>query len=172
MSIISWVLVAFFAAAGVAVDLGGLKSTAPASWKEIPVGSPMRVKQFSLPGKDGEAELAIFFFGQGQGGSTQANLDRWKTQFQAPDGKAEAPSKTSTLKMASGGTATVLDISGTYLFKARPMEPGPAEPRPNHRMLAVVMESPQGNYYLKLVGPAKTIDHNKKDFDAWVKAFK
>jgi hypothetical protein len=172
MSTISWILAAFLAAAGVVVDLGGLKSAAPASWKESAPGSPMRVKQFTLPGKDGEAELAVFFFGQGQGGSTQANLDRWKGQFQAPDGKGEAPSKTSTIKMASSGTATVLDISGTYLFKAAPMAPGPVEPRPNHRMLAVVLETPQGNYYLKLVGPAKTIEHNKKDFDAWVKAFK
>jgi hypothetical protein len=172
MSNISWLFAVFLAAAGVNVDLGGLKSTAPASWKEIPVGSPMRVKQFSLPGKDGDAELAIFFFGQGQGGSTQANLDRWKTQFQAPEGKTEAPSKTSTLKTSSGGTATELDISGTYLFKARPMDSGPAEPRPNHRMLAVVLETPQGNYYLKLVGPAKTIEHSKKEFEGWVKGFK
>jgi hypothetical protein len=52
------------------------------------------------------------------------------------------------------------------------MDPGPGEPRPNHRMLAVVMESPKGNYFLKLVGPAKTIEQNKKDFDNWLKTFK
>jgi hypothetical protein len=173
MATTTWTtLLTVLAAAGVTVDLGGLKSTAPASWKEAEVTSPMRVKQFSLPGKAGDAELAIFFFGQGQGGSTQANLDRWKAQFQPPAGQSEAPSKTSTVKLASGGNATVIDIQGTYMFKARPMDPGPGEPRPNHRMLAAVLESPKGNYFLKLVGPAKTIEQNKKDFDNWVKAFK
>jgi hypothetical protein len=165
-------LLFLLAAAGVTVDLGGLKSTTPASWKEAPVSSPMRVKQFTVPGKDGDAELAIFYFGKGEGGSTQANLDRWKSQFKPADGgSGEPPSKTSTVKVASG-TATVLDVQGTYLFKARPMDPGPGEPRANQRMLAVVMESPNGNYFIKLVGPAKTIEKNKKDFDAWLKAFK
>jgi hypothetical protein len=169
---ISWTLISLLAAAGVTVDLGGLKSTAPASWKETPVTSSMRVKQFALPGKgEADAELAIFYFGQGQGGSTEANLDRWKKMFTAPDGKGEAPSKTSAVKLASG-SATLLDVQGTYLFKASPMAPGAPEPRPNHRMLAAVLESPKGNYYIKLVGPAKTIEQNKKEFDAWLKAFK
>jgi hypothetical protein len=114
----------------------------------------------------------IFFFGQGQGGSTDANLERWKKQFQPPPGEsADSSAKTSTVKVASG-KATVLDIHGTYMFKARPMEPGPGEPRPNHRMLAAVLESPKGNYFIRLVGPARTIEHSKKEFDAWLKAFK
>jgi hypothetical protein len=174
MSIAPWfALVSTLAAAGTVVDLGGLHSAAPAAWKEVPVTNPMRVKQFTVPGpgKEGEAELVVFFFGQGQGGATQANLDRWKAQFQPPEGKTLEP-KTSTLKTASGAPATVLDISGTYLFKASPMAPGPAEPRPNHRMIAAVLETPGGNYYLKLVGPAKTIEKSKKEFDAWLKAFK
>jgi hypothetical protein len=173
MATITWILVSFLAAAGVTVDLGGLKSTAPASWKEAPVGNPMRIKQFAVPGKDGDAELVVFYFGQGQGGSTDANLERWKKQFQPPAGEsAESTAKTSTIKLASGGKATVLDIHGTYLFKARPMDPGPGEPRPNHRMLAAVMESPKGNYFIRLVGPAKTVEQGKKEFDGWLKAFK
>ena len=69
-SALVYCLAAAGASAGVTVDLGGLKSTTPASWKEVTVGSPMRLKQFSLPGKDGDAELVVFFFGQGQGGSS------------------------------------------------------------------------------------------------------
>jgi hypothetical protein len=168
----TWILISFLAAAGVTVDLGGLKSTAPPSWKEAPVASSMRVKQFTVPGKDGDAELAVFYFGEGQGGSTQANLDRWKQQFKTASGEsAEGTAKTSTVKLASG-KATVLDIRGTYMFKASPMDPSPGEPRPNHRMFAAVVESPKGNYFIKFVGPAKTIEQNKKDFDAWLKAFK
>jgi hypothetical protein len=172
MTITTLTLVSLLAAAGVTVDLGGLKSTAPASWKEVPVTSPMRLKQFAIPGKEGDAELVVFFFGQGQGGSIQQNLDRWKQQFQLPAGQTpESASKTTTVKLASA-KATVLDIRGTYMFKARPMDPGPGEPRPNHRMLAAVLESAKGNYFIKLTGPAKTIEQSKKEFDAWLKAFK
>jgi hypothetical protein len=39
-------------------------------------------------------------------------------------------------------------------------------------MLAAVLESPRGNYFIRLVGPAKTIEHSKKEFDGWLKAFK
>jgi len=162
----------FLAAAGVVVDFGGLKSTAPSSWKEVPVANPMRIKQFTVPGKDGEAELVVFYFGEGQGGGTEANLDRWKKQFTPPEGKTiDQVSKVETVKLATT-KATVLDVSGTYMFKARPMDPGPGEPRPNSRMLAAVLETPKGNYYIKLTGPAKTIEKNKKDFDGWLKAFK
>ncbi len=163
-------LMLVLAAAGTVVDLGGLKSSAPTSWKDVEVSSPMRLKQFAVPGKDGEAELAIFFFGETQGGGVQANMDRWKKQFTAPEGKALEP-KVTTIKVA-GNQATILDVSGTYMFKAKPMDPGPGEPRPNHRMLAIVLETAKGNYFIKLTGPGKTIEKNKKDFDAWLKAFK
>ena len=170
MTTATWTLISLMAAAGVTVDLGGLKSTTPPSWKETPVASSMRVKQFVLPSKDGDAELAVFFFGEGQGGSTEANLDRWRKQFTGET--AEKDAKTTSVKVASGAKATVLDIRGTYMFKARPMDPGPGEERPGYRMLAAVLESPKGNYFIKLTGPAKTIEKNKKAFDAWLKAFK
>lgn len=175
MSSITLVLASLFAAAPAPapVELGGLKSTPPAAWKEAPVASPMRLKQFTVPGKTGDAELVIFFFGQGQGGSAQANLDRWKQQFQPPAGKTlDDVSKVTTAKIGKAAKSTTLDISGTYLFKASPMAPGEPEPRPNHRMLAVVLETEKGNYYIKLTGPAPTIEQNKKAFDGWLKAFK
>jgi hypothetical protein len=160
------------AAAGTPVELGGLKAQAPAAWKESPASSPMRVKQFTVPGKAGDAEIVVFFFGQGQGGSVEDNVARWKKQFQPPAGKTiDQVSKTETLKGA-GGTITLLDISGTYMFKARPMDPSPGEPRPNHRMLAAVLPTPQGNYYIRLVGPDKTVAAAAKDYTSWLKSFK
>jgi hypothetical protein len=165
-------VVSLFAAAPAPVELGGLKSTPPAAWKEVPVTSPMRLKQFVVPGRKGDAELVIFFFGQGQGGSSQANIDRWKQQFQPPAGKTVDDVAKVTSTKIGAAKATTLDISGTYLFKANPMAPGPAEPRPEHRMLAVDLETPKGNYYVKLVGPAATVEQNRKGFEGWLKGFK
>ena len=41
-----------------------------------------------------------------------------------------------------------------------------------YRMLAAVLETPKGNYYIRLVGPEKTVAAAKKDYVAWLKAFK
>lgn len=159
-------------AAGPVVELGGMKSAAPASWKESPPANSMRLKQFTVPGKAGDAEIIVFFFGQGQGGSVQGNVDRWKGMFKPPAGKTiDQVSKLDTLKGAKAKT-TILDVSGTYLHKASPMGPGPAEERPDHRMLAAVMETPTGAYYIRLVGPAKTVSEQKKAYEGWLKAFK
>lgn len=164
-----------FLAAGAVVDLGGLKSTAPASWKEGEVSSPMRIKQFAVAGKGkdaGDAEIVIFFFGQGQGGDVDANLKRWKGQFQPPQGKAiDDVSKVETVKLTST-KATLLDVRGTYMFKARPMDPGPGEARAGWRMLAAILETPKGNYFIRFVGPDKTVGGGEKDFRAWLKGFK
>src|SRR5256885_6898794 len=107
-----------------AVDLGGLKSAPPGAWKEVAVSSPMRVKQFTVPGKAGDADLVVYYFGQGQGGATRDNLDRWKQQFEPPAGKTlDDISKVSAVKPASGN-ATGLGHSGTYPLHAEPMAPG------------------------------------------------
>ena len=51
----------------------------------------MRVAEFTLPkvGSDAEdAAVIVYFFGSSQGGTVQANLDRWMTQVTQPDGRA------------------------------------------------------------------------------------
>ena len=49
----------------------------------------MRVAQYKLPKAAGDSEdalLVVYYFGQGQGGSPQANIDRWIEQMKQPDG--------------------------------------------------------------------------------------
>ncbi len=162
-------------AAGTPVTIDGLTSTAPERWKEVPNPGPMRFKQFVIPREKGDAhdaDLIIFFFGAGQGGAVDANLDRWKKQFQAPEGKTiDQLSKVETKQIGKVKT-TILDVRGTYMYKASMMAPGDPEPRQNNRMIAVVFESPQGPYFFRFVGPEKTVEKNKKDFDKWLKGFK
>lgn len=157
---------------GTVVEFDSLKSRAPATWKEETPGKG-RYKQFRLPktGEDkAEAELIIF---RGIGGSAKANIDRWKGQFVPPEGKKIDDGPKVTERKISGSTATYLDVSGTYLFKARPFDPNEkAEKRLGYRMLAVHFEGPKDVYHVKLVGPAKTVEHYKKGFDEWLGAFK
>src|SRR5262245_51503289 len=158
---------------GAAVDFDGLKSAAPASWKEEPPTNKLRYKQFRLTkvgGDKADAEVVIF---RGLGGSAKENITRWKGQFMPPGGKKiDDVAKVTEFKV-SGAEATYLDVSGTYLFKARPVDPNEiAEKRPGYRMLAVHFEGPKTVYHIRLVGPAKTVEHYKQGFEDWLKAFK
>ena len=102
----------------------------------------------------------------GAGGSVQANVDRWYGQFIQPDGSpTKDKSTTKTLKLA-GCSVTLVDIPGTY--KDMPMGPfggGKAVERPNYRMLAAIVETPDaGNYFLKFYGPADCVSKHADGF--------
>jgi hypothetical protein len=159
---------------GSLVSLDGLSSRAPAEWKEVNTQRQFRYKEFSLPrvGDDKyDAELIIFYFGQGGGGGVEENIARWKGIFQPPPGK-DIDQVTKREEFRVGDVkVTYLDISGTYLYRPFPMAPR-AEPRPDHRMIAVIFESPKGPYYFRLVGPEKTVSQHKPAFDEWLRNFK
>jgi hypothetical protein len=158
---------------GTVVDLDGLKSKAPAEWKEEKPSSRLRLAQFRLPAQGGDkedADLAIF---KGISGSSKDNIKRWKDQFAPPEGKTiDDVSKVETLKV-SGSEAFYLDVAGTYKYKFPPFDPNAKVTlKPNYRMLAIQFEGPKDVYHIKLTGPAKTIEYYKKGFDEWFKAFK
>jgi hypothetical protein len=157
---------------GVVVEMDGLRSRTPSSWKQVEPARG-RYAQFRLPKKDddpNDAELVIF---KGFGGSAKANVDRWKGQFRPPEGKAlDDVAKVEEIKIG-GHPATYLDIHGTYLFKAKPFDPSEKpQPRPDYRMLAIQFDGPDNVYHIKLTGPAHTVDAYKQGFDEWLKGFK
>jgi hypothetical protein len=158
---------------GTDVTIDGLHSRTPSNWVDQKSANPMRVYQFRVPRAEGDsadAEVTIFYF-RGQGGSAQANIERWKGMFVAPDGKS-IDDVTHIDRFKVGDVeATYVDIQGTYKFKARPMDTQ-AELKPDYRMLAVVFESKKGPYYFRMVGPNKTVTQHKRGFEDWVKGFK
>ena len=67
----------------------GLTAPKPATWMEQTPARKMRAATYSVPGPEGReaAEIVVFYFGPGQGGPVQANIERWQSQFKpAPDG--------------------------------------------------------------------------------------
>lgn len=157
---------------GTLVNIDGLTARTPPDWKEQDAAPP-RYKHFTLPkvGDDKlDADVIIFYF-RGAGGGLDENLKRWKDMFEPPAGKKlDDVAKVSEDKVGDV-KFTRLDISGTYLFKARPMD-AKAEPRPAHKMSAIYFASPKGPYFIRFVGPEKTYDAHKKGFDEWLKSFK
>ncbi len=145
-----------------------LKYDLPGGWTSKPLSSKMRLADFVLPKAEGDPEdasLVITFFG-GQGGTVQANFDRWLTQMQQPDGRASKDlAKTSVLK-THDLNLSIMDLPGTFVAE---MAPGSSEHfnKPGFHLRAAVIEGKGGPYFIRLVGPAKTI----AKWDAAVQAF-
>lgn len=138
---------------------GSLKFTAPAGWQPRSPSSNMRVAEFILPGRDATtsgAELVVYYFG-GTGGSVDANIQRWLGQMQQPDGRTTGDVARREARTINGLKVSLLDVSGTYVAEIRP---GATEKHnsPGFRMRTAVIETPRGPYFLKLVGPAATVE--------------
>lgn len=137
----------------------GLALDAPAEWEEQTPSSRMRKAQYRLPSEGGDAEVVIFFFGPGQGGTVKDNLERWKSQFSG-GGEAEVS------QMEVGGMpVTVLDVSGTYNSG---MMMGGGGPMEGHRMRAAIFSTPGGNWFVRLLGPEAAVAKWKEGFDTYL----
>jgi hypothetical protein len=147
-----------------AESAGGLRWTAPAGWK-AEAARPMRAATYSIApvaGDQGVAECVVNYFGPGQGGGVDANVERWKGQLLGPDGKP-APAKVEK-RTLRGVSVVVIDSSGGYTGMGGPMAAA-AKPEPGYRLLGAIVEGPGGNLFFKLTGPAKTIAANQKNFE-------
>ena len=147
-----------------AQSAAGIRWAAPASWKtEGP--RPMRAATYSITpaaGDQGIAECVVNYFGPGQGGGIDANVERWKGQVLGADGKpASAKVDKRTVR---GVPITIIDASGTYTGMGGPMSGG-SKPVAGYRLIGAIAEGPGGNVFFKLTGPAKTIAAEQKNFD-------
>ncbi len=149
---------------GQEVTAAGLVFEVPVTWKPSAPTSPMRKAQVSIPGDAGAAELAVFHFGEGQGGRVEDNLVRWIGQIEAPAG---VEPQRDFFEVGSFAV-TMLSASGT--LKAGQMGMGPAEPQPNSMLLAAVVEGPGGPWFFKATGPEKTLAAQREAFVAMLKS--
>ena len=154
-----------------AESAGGLRWTMPTGWRAQPE-RPMRAATYTVAAASGDrepGECAVFFFGPGQGGSVQDNIDRWRSQIQGPDGKP-AVAKIDK-QQVQGLTITRVDSSGGYSGMGGPMAPS-TRALPNYRLLGAVVEGPGGNsIFVKFTGTAATVASNSKHFEQLLASF-
>ncbi|MCP5150188.1 MAG: hypothetical protein H6983_10470 [Ectothiorhodospiraceae bacterium] len=148
------------AQATVEIAILGLRGDVPVGWPAERPATSMRVVQHRVPGPVGEATLAVFWFGRNQGGSASANIARWTSQFSTADGGPVHPTIETTTVAAM--PVTLVTLRGSY---ARGVGMGPiGAPVPDQMLLAAVVESPEGNLYFQLWGPAATVTSALPDF--------
>jgi hypothetical protein len=133
----------------------------------------MRAAQYVLPKAEGDSEdasLVVYYFGQGQGGSVGANLDRWVGQMQQPDGSSSKEKARTEKTTVNGLAVTLLDVTGTYTAEMSPGS-GTRHNKSMSRMRAAVVETPKGAYFVKLVGPEKTVGAWDQQFNEFINSF-
>jgi hypothetical protein len=146
------------------IDAGGLKFEAPKSWKSTPPTSQMRkaeLKVDPIEGDDYPAELVVFSFGAAAG-SVDANLKRWQGLFKDKDGNP--PAIESKKVKGKNVEMTRAELRGDYhpaRFPGRPVEPD----RPNARLLGAIVTADGTSYYIRMIGPDKTMTKLRPVFD-------
>jgi len=148
---------------------GGVSLEAPAAWQRVQPKSGIVETEFAIPsagnGPDGGPLPPGRMTVMGAGGSVEANIERWYGQFAQPDG-GSTKDKASTKKLkVAGRDVTLVDIAGTYKDSpGGPFAGGKTIDRPDYRMLAAIVEGPDGNYFLKFYGPAATVEQHADGF--------
>lgn len=141
--------------------VGDFRFVRPENWGWVAPASPMRKAQLSVPGLDGNApaEVTFFHFGAGQGGTVQANVDRWFKQFS--DGYTDA--KTERIKSTS---VTFVSAVGTF---SSGMPGGPTTPMENYALRGAILESRSGDVYVKMIGPQATVKLAESVFEKMIR---
>jgi hypothetical protein len=139
--------------------------TAPPEWQARPARF-MTDQIFALPRAEGDPEdgdLAISSLPRHV--TLDMNINRWCLQFGYQGEECRKATKQRKLEGTKFPTA-IVDISGTYQPGAMM---GPAvEPKEGYRMLAAEIIAPQRRWYVKLVGPEKTVAKWEEAFTRFV----
>lgn len=126
--------------------VGGLTFTSPTEWTWVTAKSPMRKAQFKVETADGAAEVVFFHFGKGQGGSVQANVDRWLGQFAESKDKLNARTEKKTV---AGREITYVFAEGTYM-SGPPF--GQKTPLKNQALIGAIIKNDDGDVFVKMTG--------------------
>ncbi len=157
----------------IAVDR--LEFVVPSTWIVEQPTSSMRKAQLRLPGEaaGGDAELVIYNFGTTPeaGGSVEANFGRWCGQFVQADGGDSMAVAARREAQISGMAVHTIDISGRYVAAMRPGSPEKHD-KPDHRMLASVIISREGKYFVKLLGPSSTVEKHAAHYEEFLRSLK
>lgn len=156
-------------AATAKASTGPLAWTDPPAWKRNPPSNPMRLAEYVVPkvGPDTDApECVINTFGAGQGGSVDANIDRWIRQFDP----ASASSVDKQSRKINGRDVTFVELSGTFKGMSMPGAAAAAAPKTNQRMIAAIVDHPSGPHFFKMVGPDASVKEAKAAFVAMIES--
>ncbi len=148
--------------------VGAFTFKRPPAWQWVVATSPMRKAQLHIPDPANPsapgADVVFFTFGAGQGGGVDQNISRWIGQFDEP-AKLKPTVEAATIKTTK--VTRVRVESGTF---SSGMPGQPTTPMTDYGLYGAILESPQGDVYVKLTGPAALVKAAAGDFEAMVQS--
>lgn len=135
---------------------------------------PNRKAQFRLPHAEADSEdasLVVTYFGPSGAGTTEMNLQRWASQFEQPAGRPAAEAMKQSTRSVNGMSVLDVDISGAYLGSGMPGSTDTGK-KPGWRMLASIVDSDHGPYFVKLLGPESTLSRWEASYRSFIGSLK
>ena len=142
------------------VKVGAFTFAVPEGWKTVAPSSSMRKAQLEIAQGSDKAEVTFFQFGAGQGGSVAENVARWFAQFPGSEDKR----KTETVQ-AGSVKITYVTTEGTF---SSGMPGGPTTPMTDFALCGAILESPDGNVFIKMTGPKTVVKSASEAFKKMV----
>ena len=144
------------AVSGEKLRLTGLTMSVPKGWvSQTVMPGPMAPKRvYTLPKADGDHEdgmVRITHF-PGMKGMDKDNIDRWLAQVGHSDGTPSTRDDADIKVIEAGNVRlTLVDVSGAVKATMR------AAPKPGSRMIAAIVDHPQGPHFVVATGSIRTI---------------
>jgi hypothetical protein len=136
----------------------GVIWTTPKGWVEQPA-RPMHLVTYAVGAKRG-AECVLYYFGPGQGGGMEENLQRWIGEF-------DSPKPERSTKVVDGMRIARLRVRGAQHAHGAAMETSQI-PEFDHELIGAIVEGPRGSVFFKLTGPRQVVDAAAQDFDRMI----
>ncbi len=142
---------------------------APSSWTKETPSSQMRRAQYKIAGPGGPAECVVFYFGPGQGGDVNANIDRWVNQFTQPDGKPIGKQyKRRDFKVGDLSVSSV-EVAGTFVGGMGGKTSGDGA---KSMLLGAIVQGPDSNWFFRAIGPRATLEKERASFEKMIRSVK
>ncbi|MGQ9589755.1 MAG: hypothetical protein ACUVYA_05620 [Planctomycetota bacterium] len=130
----------------------GVEASIPRGWTEVSGRSPLRLGTFVLERAEGDpadAEVSVV----AAKGSEEANVERWRSQFE------ERPEAATASREAGGLRITVAEMQGTFS--------GAGTPAPGTRLWGAIVRVPERSdlVFFKAWGPSRTMERWRPSFD-------
>jgi hypothetical protein len=142
------------------IKIGAFSFVVPEGWRQVTPSSPMRKAQLEIARGPAKAEVTFFQFGGSEGGSAADNVARWYAQFPGSDDKhITEHAQVGAVKITFAMT------EGTF---SSGMPGGPTTPMEAYALCGAILESADGNVFIKMTGPNAVVKESTEAFKKMV----
>ncbi len=140
----------------------GMVGDKPATWIEHPPQGSMRAANYTVPGRAGNEAAHIVVF-HSIGGSIDANIDRWQSQFEPDENRYLVEPQISRFE-GGGMPVTLVELAGSW------KKMGTTWFTPDQLFIMAIVESPQGNVFIRFAGQTATVEAARPEFVEMVRS--